>query len=361
MPSIDNAGGLLSSARGRERTADATAAGDRMASPTDTALSSSGGSVQGRYHSGRTQGHRSSGQQGGAGSGGGSGAGTTAQGTYISTQTAPINIRAMGIKGHHHHAGGEKGVSGNAGENLQAEVDSLKREKEFLEMDLRHAKTLAGSYLQRESSIPVIRRDLCADDARSEVYRLHEKVIAVIADEAERQNIVSHPSSVARSIYRVDLPQYNQLKEQTATIRHLREELRIQRAAVDRAKESIAKMQTEQRETRQIQREEKRARALETSTTRAEIEDQAVRVGWAELSEGIDVLIFVTEDSRSAKARVGARQGCVSSSPIAWYRHLTLSSHFKLNNRLREAEPKIKHIEDYEKEVDKLYHNQLLW
>jgi hypothetical protein len=36
-------------------------------------------------------------------------------------------------------------------------------------------------------------------------------------------------------------------------------------------------------------------------------------------------------------------------------------SHFKLNNKLREAEPKIKHIADYEKEVDKLYHNQLLW
>lgn len=209
---------------------------------------------------------------------------TTAQGTYISSQTAPINIRAMGIKGHHHHVGGEKGVGGNAGENLQAEVDSLRREKEFLEMDLRQAKTLAGSYLQRESRVPVIRRDLRADDSRSEVYRLHEKVIAVIADEAERQNIVSRRSSVARSIYRLFLPQYNQLKEQTATIRLLREELRIQRAAVDRAKESIAKMQTEQRETRQIQREEKRARALETSTTRAEIEDQAVRVDGSSFS-----------------------------------------------------------------------------
>lgn len=36
-------------------------------------------------------------------------------------------------------------------------------------------------------------------------------------------------------------------------------------------------------------------------------------------------------------------------------------SHFKLDNKLREAEPKIKHIADYEKQVDKLYHNQLLW
>lgn len=37
------------------------------------------------------------------------------------------------------------------------------------------------------------------------------------------------------------------------------------------------------------------------------------------------------------------------------------NSHFKLDNKLREAEPKIKHIADYEKQVDKLYHNQLLW
>lgn len=35
-------------------------------------------------------------------------------------------------------------------------------------------------------------------------------------------------------------------------------------------------MQTEQRETRQIQREEKKARALGTSLSRAEIEDQTV-------------------------------------------------------------------------------------
>lgn len=107
------------------------------------------------------------------------------------------------------------------------------------------------------------------------MYRLHEKVIAVITDEAERQNIVSPPGiPLSRANPR---PQYNQLKEQTATIRSLRDELRTQRAAVDRAKESIAKMQMEQRETRQIQREEKRARALETSTSRAEIEDQTVR------------------------------------------------------------------------------------
>jgi hypothetical protein len=39
----------------------------------------------------------------------------------------------------------------------------------------------------------------------------------------------------------------------------------------------------------------------------------------------------------------------------------TRDSHFKLDNKLREAEPKIKHIADYEKQVDKLYHNQLLW
>ncbi|GHJ84162.1 hypothetical protein NliqN6_0564 [Naganishia liquefaciens] len=293
MPSIDNAGGLLSSfAPGRGRQAEGNVPRDRMASPTDTALSSSGGSVQGRYHSDRKLAHhRSSAQQGGSGGGSGVGIGatTTAQATYISSQTAPINIRAMGIKGHHHHAGGETGTGGSAGETLQAEVDSLRREKEFLEIDLRHAKSLAGSYLQH-------------------VYRLHEKVIAVIADEAERQNI------------------YNQLKEQTATIRHLREELRIQRAAADKAKESIAKMQTEQRETRQIQREEKRARALETSTTRAEIEDQS----------------RILEAQKLELARVK-------------------EAHFKLNNRLREAEPKIKHIEDYEKEVDKLYHNQLLW
>lgn len=151
IPSIDNAGGLLSSARVRERNAEGMGAGERMASPTDTALSSSGGSVQGRYHSGRTQAHRGAVAQGGGGAA--ATTSTAAQGNYISSQTAPINIRAMGIKGHH-HVGGEKGTGGNTGggENLQAEVDGLRREKEFLEMDLRYAKTLAGSYLQRESA-----------------------------------------------------------------------------------------------------------------------------------------------------------------------------------------------------------------
>jgi hypothetical protein len=150
MPSLESSAGLLS-ARGRnERSPEAgTAQGQgegRMASPTGGSLSSSGGSVQGRYHPAR-QAHRGAVHQipsGGAGA-------TAAQGTYISSQTAPINIRAMGIKGH--HVGGEKSGAGTTGggENLQVEVDGLRREKEFLEMDLRYAKTLAGSYLQRES------------------------------------------------------------------------------------------------------------------------------------------------------------------------------------------------------------------
>lgn len=34
---------------------------------------------------------------------------------------------------------------------------------------------------------------------------------------------------------------------------------------------------------------------------------------------------------------------------------------FKLDNRLREAEPKIKKIGDYEQQIDKFEENQLLW
>lgn len=99
--------------------------------------------------------------------------------------------------------------------------------------------------------------------------------------------------------------QYNQLKEQTSTIRSLRDELRIQRAAVDRAKESIAKMQTEQRETRQIQREEKKARALETSLSRAEIEDQTVSPrGWYSGGVVLMVLQRILEAQKLELARV---------------------------------------------------------
>lgn len=43
------------------------------------------------------------------------------------------------------------GNNGVGAESLQAEVDGLKREKEFLENDLKYAKTLAASYLQRKS------------------------------------------------------------------------------------------------------------------------------------------------------------------------------------------------------------------
>lgn len=150
MPSLESSAGLLS-ARGRNErdVGGEKAEGEgRMASPTGGSLSSSGGSVQGRYHPAR-QAHRGAVHQ--ITGGGGGGATTTAQGTYVSSQTAPINIRAMGIKSH--HVGGEKSGPGTTGgENLQAEVDGLRREKEFLEMDLRYAKTLAGSYLQRESA-----------------------------------------------------------------------------------------------------------------------------------------------------------------------------------------------------------------
>lgn len=82
-------------------------------------------------------------------------------GTYVSTQTAPINIR-MGGKMHPAGGGGAgagtgAGVGGTGSgaggsDNLQSEVDGLKREKEFLEMDLKYSKTLAASYLQRTSA-----------------------------------------------------------------------------------------------------------------------------------------------------------------------------------------------------------------
>lgn len=108
---------------------------DRGASPTET-LSSSGGSVTGRYHSSRA--HRD--REGAHADGISIGAGPT--GTYISSQTAPITIRTgMAVGGH----------NGAGAESLQAEVDGLKREKEFLENDLKYAKTLAASYLQRKS------------------------------------------------------------------------------------------------------------------------------------------------------------------------------------------------------------------
>ncbi|KAI5454092.1 hypothetical protein NCC49_005083 [Naganishia albida] len=280
------------------------AAAGRDPSPTET-LSSSGGSITGRYHRPppprHTAARRESFEERDVSTVGGAGniIPVGPGGTYVPSQTAPIAIHGPG-KTHGAAGGGGGGygavggggvgpTSGAQGDNLQVEVDGLRREKAFLEMDLRYAKVLAGSYLQH-------------------VYRLHEKVIAVITDEAERQNI------------------YNQLKEQTSTIRSLRDELRTQRAAVERAKESIAKMQTEQREARQIQREEKKARALETSLSRAEIEDQT----------------RILEAQKLELARVK-------------------DAHFKLDNKLREAEPKIKHIADYEKQVEKLYHNQLLW
>lgn len=38
-----------------------------------------------------------------------------------------------------------------------------------------------------------------------------------------------------------------------------------------------------------------------------------------------------------------------------------LARSFKLDNRLREAEPKIKKIGDYEKQIDRFEENQLLW
>lgn len=40
---------------------------------------------------------------------------------------------------------------------MQGEVDGLRREKEFLEMDLRYSKVLAASYLQRESPRRLLR------------------------------------------------------------------------------------------------------------------------------------------------------------------------------------------------------------
>lgn len=274
------------------------AAAGRDPSPTET-LSSSGGSITGRYHRPPPPRHTTAARResfeerdvstvGGAGNIIPVGPG----GTYVPSQTAPIAIHGPG-KTHGAAGGGGGGygavggggvgpTSGAQGDNLQVEVDGLRREKAFLEMDLKYAKVLAGSYLQRES----LRRAASVRDSEAlivrgevDVYRLHEKVIAVITDEAERQNIVRTLFPQALSPH--GLPshaQYNQLKEQTSTIRSLRDELRTQRAAVERAKESIAKMQTEQREARQIQREEKKARALETSLSRAEIEDQTVRV-----------------------------------------------------------------------------------
>ncbi|KAJ9108083.1 hypothetical protein QFC19_002548 [Naganishia cerealis] len=225
---------------------------DQMASPTET-LSSSGGSVTGRYHSSRP--HR----DGGHHHADGISIGPGPTGTYVSSQTAPITIRTGISVGGHNGAGTE---------SLQAEVDGLKREKEFLECDLKYAKTLAASYLQ----------------------------------------------------------------------------------PADKAKESIAKMQMEQRETRQIQREEKKARALETSQSRAEIEDQTVSVAATGASLGMR---FVN------KSCLLSLQRMLEAQKLELAR--VKEAHFKLNNKLREAEPKIKHIADYEKEVDKLYHNQLLW
>lgn len=67
------------------------------------------------------------------------------------------------------------------------------------------------------------------------------------------------------------------------------------------------------------------------------------------------------EDTGGAKVGVGKGQGCVSTRDGAGIIADGWNSHFKLDNKLREAEPKIKHIADYEKQVDKLYHNQLLW
>jgi hypothetical protein len=65
-------------------------------------------------------------------------------------------------------------------------------------------------------------------------------------------------------------------------------------------------MQTEQRETRQIQREEKRARALETSLTRAEIEDQSVRFPFARdlRNEWLNRLISEFSRRKSSSWRV---------------------------------------------------------
>jgi len=40
---------------------------------------------------------------------------------------------------------------------------------------------------------------------------------------------------------------------------------------------------------------------------------------------------------------------------------LAYHRNFKLDNRLREAEPKIKKIGDYEKQIDVFEENQLLW
>lgn len=127
----------------------------RDASPTET-LSSSGGSVTGRYH---RPAHRrtSEFEERDTSTVGGAGniipIGPT--GTYISSQTAPINIHTSGKT--HGGAGGGGGAPSGTGGDLQGEVDGLRREKEFLEMDLRYSKVLAASYLQRESPRRLLR------------------------------------------------------------------------------------------------------------------------------------------------------------------------------------------------------------
>jgi hypothetical protein len=46
---------------------------------------------------------------------------------------------------------------------------------------------------------------------------------------------------------------------------------------------------------------------------------------------------------------------------IALIAAISVSRSFKLDNRLREAEPKIKKIGDYEQQIDNFEENQLLW
>jgi hypothetical protein len=75
-------------------------------------------------------------------------------------------------------------------------------------------------------------------------------------------------------------------------------------------------MQNEQRETRQNQREEKKARALETSLSRAEIEDQTVSTRRKGCGVGTVADLDRAEDTRGAKVGVGTGQGCVSQSPV---------------------------------------------